>query len=270
LSTIYSGVKVVHVDRRLEGKACVVTGAARGIGRGIASRLAAEGASVYLVDRAEAVHETAAELAREHGARVVGRTADVTDRASVREALAVLDHVDVLFNNAGISQAKRFLEIGEDEWQRMMDVNALGVLIGIQEAAKRMIDRGAGGKIVNTASIAGRQGQEYFAHYSASKFAVVGLTQAAARALGRHGITVNAICPGVVATEMWDKADEELMELGLAQRPGQAMEEFAGQVILGRVSTPADVAAVAAFLASDDSGYITGQSIMVDGGMVLL
>jgi meso-butanediol dehydrogenase/(S,S)-butanediol dehydrogenase/diacetyl reductase len=259
---------------RLVGKACVVTGAARGIGRGIATRLLADGASVCLADRnEEQVRETAAELAREHGDRVLARPCDVTVRASVGDAVAAaagaFGRVDVMFNNAGLSQAKRFLEIEEDEWQRLMDVNGLGVLLGIQEAAKRMIEQGGGGSIVNTASIAGREGQEYFGHYSATKFAVVGLTQAAARALGRHRITVNAICPGVVATEMWEKADEELIGLGLSERPGQAMEDFAQSVVLGRVSTPADVAAVAAFLASDDAGYVTGQAILVDGGMVM-
>jgi meso-butanediol dehydrogenase/(S,S)-butanediol dehydrogenase/diacetyl reductase len=258
----------------LAGKACVVTGAARGIGRGIAARLLDDGAAVCLADRNEQqLRETAALLAEKHGERVLPSPCDVTERTSVREMLAAaaaaFGRVDVVFNNAGLSQAKRFLEIEEDEWQRLMDVNALGVLLGIQEAAKRMIDQGGGGKIVNTASIAGREGQEYFAHYSASKFAVVGLTQAAARALGGHGITVNAICPGVVSTEMWEQADKELIELGLADRPGQAMEDFARSVVLGRVSSPADVAAVAAFLASDGAGYITGQSILVDGGMVM-
>ena len=259
---------------RLDGRSCVVTGAARGIGRGIAERLLADGASVCLADlNEEGLRATAAELAREHGDRVGASPCDVTRRASVRDAVAAavaaFGRVDVMFNNAGLSQAKRLLEIEEAEWQRLMDVNGLGVLLGIQEAAKRMIEQGGGGAIVNTASIAGREGQEYFGHYSATKFAVVGLTQAAARALGRHGITVNAICPGVVATEMWEKADEELIGLGLAERPGQAMEDFAQSIVLGRVSTPADVAAVAAFLASDDAGYVTGQAILVDGGMVM-
>jgi meso-butanediol dehydrogenase / (S,S)-butanediol dehydrogenase / diacetyl reductase len=258
----------------LEGRSCVVTGAARGIGRGIAERLLSDGASVCLADlNEEGLRATEAELARAHAGRVVASACDVTRRGSVRDAVtAAVDafgRVDAMFNNAGLSQAKRFLEIEEGEWQRLMDVNGLGVLLGIQEAAKRMIEQGGGGAIVNTASIAGREGQEYFGHYSATKFAVVGLTQAAARALGRHGITVNAICPGVVATEMWEQADEELIGLGLAQRPGQAMEDFARSIVLGRVSTPADVAAVAAFLASGDAGYVTGQAILVDGGMVM-
>jgi meso-butanediol dehydrogenase/(S,S)-butanediol dehydrogenase/diacetyl reductase len=140
----------------------------------------------------------------------------------------------------------------------------------MQEAARQMIDQGEGGKIINVASIAGKEGYDIQPHYSASKFSVVALTQAGARAFAKHGITVNAFCPGVVRTELWEQLDEEFLEQGLFERPGQAMEEFAGRILLGRTSTPDDIVGLAAFLVSDDSNYITGQSIMVDGGMVLL
>src|SRR5262249_19796935 len=145
----------------LDGRSCVVTGAARGIGRGIAERLLADGASVCLADlNEEGLRATEAELAGEHGGGGGAPPCDATPRAAAREAVGsaadAFGRVDVMFNNAGLSQAKRFLEIDEEEWQRLMDVNGLGVLLGIQEAAKRMIEQGGGGAIVNTASIAGR------------------------------------------------------------------------------------------------------------------
>jgi len=261
-------------SRRLQGVTCLVTGAGRGIGRGIAGRLAAEGANVVIADLDEGSATTAANEIGAAGGQAMGVPVDVADRASTRDAIAATveryGHLDVLFNNAGISQTKRFLDIQEDEWERIMRVNGLGVLIGIQEGAQQMIRQGGGGKIVNTASIAGKQGYPLFAHYCASKFAVVALTQAAARTLAEHKITVNAFGPGVVGTELWQQLDAEFLELGETQRAGQAIEEFSSGILLGRVSGPEDIAGLAVFLASADSDYITGQTVMVDGGMVLL
>jgi meso-butanediol dehydrogenase/(S,S)-butanediol dehydrogenase/diacetyl reductase len=257
---------------RLQGVTCLITGSARGIGLGIARRLAAEGAAVGLADiNGDAVQEAASEMA-DGGARVVGVTCDVTSRASVRNAIKAMadefGRLDVMFNNAGISQTKRFLDIEEAEIERILRVNVIGVLIGMQEAAQQMIRQGTGGKIVNTASIAGKEGYPLFAHYSASKFGVVALTQAGARSLAEHKITVNAFCPGVVTTELWEQLDSEFIELGETSREGQALEEFGSGILLGRLSTPDDIAGLATFLASSDSDYITGQSIQVDGGMV--
>jgi meso-butanediol dehydrogenase/(S,S)-butanediol dehydrogenase/diacetyl reductase len=174
-----------------------------------------------------------------------------------------------MFNNAGISHVTRFLEISESEWEDIMRVNGLGVLLGMQEAARQFQRQGAGGKIVNTASIAGKEGFPLFAHYCASKFAVIALTQAGARALAADKITVNAFCPGVVTTELWKQLDGEFVAMGETERAGQALEEFGRGILLGRLSTPEDVAALAGFLASSDSDYITGQAFNVDGGMVL-
>jgi meso-butanediol dehydrogenase/(S,S)-butanediol dehydrogenase/diacetyl reductase len=147
-----------------------------------------------------------------------------------------------------------------------MDVNGLGTLIGIQEGARRM---GEGGKIVNTASIAGRQGFPSFAPYCASKAAVISLTQAAARALAPR-ITVNAFAPGVVDTPLWVKLDEDLMAIGDSERPGQAMEEFSAGILMGRAAQSEELVGTALYLASSDSDYLTGQVIMIDGGMVLV
>ena len=195
----------------IENKCIVVTGAGRGIGAEIARGLAADGARLTVADLSgEAAEKVAAEI-RSAGGTAIGVAVDVRQRESVRAMIdrTVQEHgrLDVIFNNAGIAQTKPFLDITEDDWHFVMDVNALGVMIGMQEAIRRMQAQGGGGKIVNTASIAGKQGYEPLAHYSASKFAVVALTQAAARAFGKDRINVNAICPGVVATDMWKVID---------------------------------------------------------------
>jgi meso-butanediol dehydrogenase/(S,S)-butanediol dehydrogenase/diacetyl reductase len=156
-----------------------------------------------------------------------------------------------------------------------MGVNGLGCLIGMQEAARQMIAQGPGpdgnaGKIVNTASIASRQGFDNVAPYCASKWAVVALTQSGARDLAKHKITVTGFAPGVVATEMWEEVDRDLMEIGASEKPGQAMENFSADILKGRVATPQDITGTTTFLASRDSDYMTGQIVMIDGGMTLV
>jgi meso-butanediol dehydrogenase/(S,S)-butanediol dehydrogenase/diacetyl reductase len=167
-----------------------------------------------------------------------------------------------------VSQTIRFLDTTEADFDRIMRVNGLGVLLGTQEAAQQFIRQGAGGRIVNTASIAGKEGFPLFAAYSASKFAVVGLTHAGARALAEDKITVNAMCPGVVTTELWEQLDREFIELGETEKPGEALKGFGAGILAGRLSTPDDVAGLAVFLASDEAGHINGQAINVDGGML--
>ena len=257
---------------KLDGRICIVTGGAQGIGRAIVTRLVEDGAKVAIADiNGEAAEQTAHEISAD--GKVIGLACDVTERASVREAIdATVSHfgeLNVMFNNAGISQTAHFLEITEDDYERIMRVNARGVFLGIQEAAKQFISQGKGGKIVNTASIAGKEGFPLFAAYSASKFAVIGLTQAASRALGAEGITVNAFCPGVVTTPLWEQLDKEFIDLGETERPGQSLEEFGAGILLGRLSAPEDLAPIAAFLAGPDSDYITSQSFTVDGGMIV-
>ncbi|MDO8211904.1 glucose 1-dehydrogenase [Conexibacter sp. CPCC 206217] len=255
---------------RLDGKTCLITGAGRGIGAAIAQRLAADGANVAVVDLDSS---TAEQVAGTLDGRGLGIGADVADRAAIAGAIAQtverFGRLDVMFNNAGISQTKPFLEVTEDEYMKIQRVNGLGVLIGTQESAKQFIAQGGGGKIVNTASMAGKQGFPLFAAYCASKFGVVALTQAGARGLAEHGITVNAFGPGVVQTELWEQLDSEFREHRLTERRGQALEEFGEGILLGRLSTPDDIVGIASFLASGDSDYITGQAIQVDGGMVL-
>jgi meso-butanediol dehydrogenase / (S,S)-butanediol dehydrogenase / diacetyl reductase len=260
--------------RRLEGKVCVVTGGGGGIGAAIAARVASEGASVVVADiDGDRAGEAAGRIEADGGSATAAQI-DVGDRSAVRAVaeLAVSKHgkLDVWFNNAGFNEPLQFLDITERNWDRIMRVNALGVLLGTQEAAKIMIRRSTPGKIINTVSIAGRQGFPAFAPYCASKFAVVALTQAGARALAKHNITVNGFAPGVVETPLWDKLDRDLMAIGESQRPGQAMDDFAAGILVGRPARAEEIAGTAAYLASGDADHMTGQIVMIDGGMVLV
>jgi len=263
---------------RVAGKVCIVTGAAQGIGRAIGEALLAEGAKVCFADiNGDKVAETANQARQAAACRsgqVTHARVDVTDRAQVRAMIAhtveTFGRLDVKFNNAGVNRPMNFMQVTEENWRFIMEVNGLGCLIGMQEAARQMIAQGEGGKIINTASIASRQGFDTVAPYCASKWAVVSLTQSAARDLARHDITVTAFAPGVVATEMWEQVDQDLMEIGAAERPGQAMEEFSAEILRGRVATPADITGTTTFLASKDSDYMTGQVVMIDGGMTLV
>lgn len=255
-------------------KVVIVTGAGRGIGAAIGSDLASKGARVVIADLNRETAEAVASKIAADGGQAHAVAVNVSNRASTKALVAeTVEHfgrLDVMFNNAGISQACPFLDVTEDDFNRIMRINGLGVLIGTQEAARQMIAQGGGGKIINTASIAGKQGYPLFAHYCASKFAVVAITQAAARALAEHGITVNCFGPGVVATDLWQQLDREFMEHGLTAKPEQAINEFSQSILLGRVSDPKDITGVTAFLASPASDYMTGQTVMVDGGMVLI
>jgi meso-butanediol dehydrogenase/(S,S)-butanediol dehydrogenase/diacetyl reductase len=195
----------------------------------------------------------------------------VSDRESVRAGIRLtvekFGRLDVYFNNAGFNTPMKFLDITEDNFNRIMQVNALGVLIGIQEAAKQFIAQGTPGKIVNTASIAGRTGYASFAPYSAAKAAVISLTQAGARALAANSITVNGFAPGVVATPLWTKLDKELTAIGEGD---SGFDSMAGGILLGRPAEPSDIVPTALFLAAADSDYITGQVIPIEGGMILV
>jgi meso-butanediol dehydrogenase/(S,S)-butanediol dehydrogenase/diacetyl reductase len=259
---------------RLNGKSCIVTGAAQGIGQAIAERLASEGANVVIVDLNGERAENVAATIREREGKAISFKADVTNREQVQNMIQAcvkkFGRLDVIFNNAGFNKPLPFLEITEENWNAIMRVNAFGVLIGTQEAAKQMIAQGGGGKIINTASIASRQGYPDFAPYCASKFAVVALIQAAARAFAAHKITVNGFAPGVVATPLWETLDKDLIAIGTSSKPGEAMESFSQGILIGRPALPADIAGTAAFLASSDADYMTGQVVAIDGGMILV
>jgi meso-butanediol dehydrogenase/(S,S)-butanediol dehydrogenase/diacetyl reductase len=258
----------------LENKTIIVTGGAQGLGEGIVRRLADAGARLVVADlngdKAEAV---AAELRRE-GKKAISAKVDVAERTEVKamvaQTVAAFGGVDVLFNNAGFNKPVPFFDVDESNFNSIIRVNTLGVLIGMQEAGKQMIAQGRGGKIINTASIAGRQGYAEFAPYCASKAGVISLTQAAAREMAKHKITVNGIAPGVVKTPLWDGLEQDMIDRGVIKQKGEFIESFSSGILIGRPSLPADLAGICAFLASSDSDYITGQIIMCDGGMVLV
>lgn len=263
----------------LKDKSIVITGATGGIGAAIARALAADGAAITVADLSQEAADKGAAAIIAAGGTAIGVAVDVRQRAEVRamldKAAETFGRVDVVFNNAGVAQTRPFLSITEEDWRFVTDVNALGVLIGMQEAVKTFRRQaeaglGGGGKIINTASIAGKQGYEPLAHYSASKFAVVALTQAAARAFGKEGITANCFCPGVVATPMWDVIDKGFREEKLTSKENEAFDSFAATAVLGRASQPEDLVGVARYLASSESDFMTGQSLMVDGGMVFI
>ena len=249
----------------------VVTGAGRGIGRAIALRLARDGHAVAVNDVNEAGAESVTEEITGAGGRAVAVPADVTDRdavfAMVDRVAAELGSVDVMVANAGIAQVKPLLEVTPD-LERIFQVNVFGVVYCLQAAAEKMIEQGTGGKIINAASIAGHSGFRLLGHYSATKFAVRALTQAAAKELAGHGITVNAYCPGIVGTDMWDLIDEKMGPY-LGNERGETLTQFAKTITLGRVQTPDDVAGFVSYLAGPDSDYMTGQSVMIDGGIVM-
>jgi meso-butanediol dehydrogenase/(S,S)-butanediol dehydrogenase/diacetyl reductase len=259
------------MDGRMSGRSVVVTGGASGIGAAIARGLAAEGASVAIADLdLDAGRRVCDEITAQGGSAIALRV-DVTSREAVvdgiRAAVSAFGRLDVFFNNAGMNVPMKFLDVTEENFSLIMGVNAVGVLIGTQEAARQFLAQGGPGKVVNTASIAGRTGFANFAPYSASKAAVISLTQAAARSLAPHGITVNAFAPGVVATPLWDRLDADLARIGASDA---GFDSMAADILLGRPAQPEDIVPTALFLASSDSDYITGQVIPIEGGMILV
>lgn len=261
----------MHVSSRFSGKVVVVTGASRGIGAGIAKRFASEGAAVAVASNEDLVH-TVAESLREYGGAVSSHVVDVTDSAQVGELYDAVarEHgrIDVAVQNAGVITIKPLPELTEREWDLVMDVNTKGVFLCCQAAAKHMMAQGSG-RLINTASGQARQGFIYTPHYAASKFGVVGITQSLAKELASAGITVNAFCPGIIETDMWAYNDAAWGKLLGNYAPGELMAEWVRGIPMKRAGTAADVAGLVAFLASDDAAYITGQTINVDGGLIM-
>ncbi|TDW28799.1 acetoin reductase [Cryobacterium psychrophilum] len=249
----------------------LVTGAGQGIGRAIALRLAKDGANIALVDINNEKIAIVAKEIEQIGRRAATIVADVSDRdqiyAAIDTAEAELGGFDIIVNNAGIAQVAPISEVDPDSVRQILSVNVEGVLWGIQAAAKKFIERGVKGKIINASSIAGHEGFAMLGVYSATKFAVRALTQSAAKEYATHGITVNAYCPGVVGTDMWVTIDERFAELTGAEK-GATFDQFVKGIALGRAQTPEDVANFVSFLAGPDSDYMTGQAVLIDGGIV--
>jgi len=261
----------MEVLQRFSGKVVLVTGASRGIGEAIALRFAAENATLVLCANEERVHEVA-ENVRQLGVRVLAYVADVADKSQVDEIFALtfdeLGALDVSVHNAGVISISKFDELSEEEWDRVMDINCKGVFLCCQAAARIMVLQGHG-RIINAASGQSRQARPFSPHYAASKAGVVSITQSLAIELAPHGITVNAYCPGIIQTGMWEYNDREWGRLLGGYAPGEYLKETIGRIPLARPGTPEEVAGVVAFLASDDASYVTGQAINVNGGSIM-
>ena len=256
----------------LDGKVAVVTGASRGIGAAIATRLARDGASVVLSANESAVHDVAAGLERA-GGRALACEADVTSAADVARlydaAETAFGRVDISIQNAGVITIARIEAMTEAEWDKVLAVNTKGVFLCCREAIARIRRHGQGGRLINTASGQARQGFIFTPHYAASKFGVVGITQSLAKEVAKEAITVNAFCPGIIETDMWAYNDAAWGKLLGNYAPGELMREWVEGIPMGRAGRGEDVAGLVAFLAGPDATYITGQTINVDGGLIM-
>ncbi len=255
----------------LEGQAAIVTGAGRGIGRAIALELASMGADVVVAEmNAENGERVAAEV-RDLGRRAIALRTDVTSRADldamVRQTMDELGRIDVLVNNAGIYRAAPPLEIDDEHWDSVMDINAKAVFFASQAVLPHMVaaQRGA---IVSLASMAGKLGTTSSLVYAASKSAVISITRSLALSFAADGIRANCVCPGFVQTDMWTQVEQGVASV-LGTTPEEINRQRLTQIPLGRWEQPEDVARVVGFLASEKSAYITGEAINVSGGLVM-
>lgn len=255
----------------LQNKIAIVTGGGAGIGRAIAVALAKVCVSVVVADvNLDYATKTANEII-DMGFKAEPKKLDVRYKQEiekvVKETLDDFGRINILVNNAGVSTIARAVDLTEEEWDYNFDVNTKGVFLCCQSVAKQMIKQGQGGKIVNIASVAGKRGSPLLAHYAASKFAVIGWTQSLAIELAPYKINVNAVCPGIVKTSMIERETEWKANL-LGVSKEEVMNENLKAIRLGRLEIPEDVAKVVVFLCSEESDYITGQSLNVCGGMV--
>ncbi len=244
------------------GKVAIITGSARGIGKAIATTLAKRGSTVVIADlKDDLAQATAKEIAEAHGVKTLSLSVNVADMSSanamVEKALAEFGHVDILVNNAGVTRDKLLMQMKEDDWDVVIDINLKGAF-NCAKAVVRPMMKQRYGRIVNISSVSGLAGQTGQANYSSSKAGLVGLTKALARELASRQITVNAVAPGFIPTALTVDLAPELKESILKTTP------------LGRMGTPEEIAYAVAFLASDEASYITGQVLSVDGGMVMM
>jgi meso-butanediol dehydrogenase / (S,S)-butanediol dehydrogenase / diacetyl reductase len=256
---------------RFTDTVALITGAGRGIGRAMALRFAQEGAQIVAADVEPALAESTAAAVQELGQPCLGLTVDVTRLSDIERMVAQtierFRRIDVLCNNAGVLRFQDMFDITEADWDFVLNVNTKGVFFVMQAVAREMVKRHSG-RIINTASISGKQPEPNFLHYGVSKAGVIHMTKSAAAVLASYNITVNAICPGSTVTDM-----SLMATAGRARLMGVSVDEAIktreAQIPIGRRNQPDDIAAMAAFLASSDAAQITGQAINVDGGLVM-
>jgi NAD(P)-dependent dehydrogenase (short-subunit alcohol dehydrogenase family) len=264
-------VKKIQKLRRFPGQVAVISGAGSGIGKACALRFAEEGANVACLDVVEQANGAVAAGCTEHGVEAMALYCDVTDPTSVRAAVqATLERwgrVDILVASAGIYSGSPLPDVPLEQWQRLIDVNLTGVFLCNQAVAPIMMEQGSG-SIINISSMAGKTSWPASAEYSASKSGVIGLTRSVAMELAPYGATANAVCPGNTATEMVKNVAKEVgLRDGLS--PEEWLQMRAADCPMKRMAEPWEIAGVCAFLASEDSRYVTGQAIEVDGGMIM-
>jgi NAD(P)-dependent dehydrogenase (short-subunit alcohol dehydrogenase family) len=271
------------IPGRHEGKIAIITGSGQGIGRGVADRFAKEGAHVVVAEYDRANAEDTAKEIMAAGAQALAYPVDIGDTAQVeqmvKDVVARFGHIDILVNNAGLNRPAKLFDLTPELWDPVHRVNQRGLFFCLQAVARQMVAqvpdevRQAGradrsyGKIVNFSSVAGRSGRPFDAAYSATKWAVISITQSAAAYLAPYNINVNAVCPGLVPTPMWDNIDrvQGVQRQGL--QPGDWMRKNIENIPLKRPATAEDIAAAVSFLCSTDADYITGQALNVDGGI---
>jgi NAD(P)-dependent dehydrogenase (short-subunit alcohol dehydrogenase family) len=256
---------------RFTDKVVLITGAGRGIGRAMALRFAQEGGHIVAADIERALAESTALAVKELGRQCLGLKVDVTQPSDIQrmvsQAIGQFQRIDVLCNNAGVLRFQDMFDITEADWDFVLNVNTKGVFFIMQAVAREMVKRRSG-KIVNTASISGKQPEPHFLHYGVSKAGVIHLTKSAAMVLAPYNVNVNAVCPGTTVTDM-----SLMATAGRARLMGVSVDEAIktreAQIPIGRRNQPDDIAAMAAFLASPDADQITGQAFNVDGGLVM-